>query len=158
MTKILHMYPRIPILCIWAWIFNSIEALWSCLHHDHEVVPCHVAFSMVTLSCSNLRKMECLKPLDPSLGVNQTWTKRSDHEQKSECVDIWICVVLRIFHVLPSCFLLALCPFNYIIVWQTPRNIISLPWSPDLCSERTASASLTAKNHWTMTVNNNVGM
>ena len=51
-----------------------------------------------------------LKPLNPWLGVNQTWTKRSDHAPKSGCAVFFnICskrVVLRIFFMFDLlCFL-----------------------------------------------------
>jgi hypothetical protein len=42
---------------------------------------------IVQLPWSNFLKNQFTKPLGPSLGVNQMWTKRSDHAPKSECAD-----------------------------------------------------------------------
>jgi hypothetical protein len=33
-------------------------------------------------------KNQFIKSLGPSLGVNQMWTKRSDHTPRSECVNL----------------------------------------------------------------------
>ena len=33
--------------------------------------------------------MQILNPFGPSLGANQIWTKGSDHEPKSGCVDLF---------------------------------------------------------------------
>ena len=49
-----------------------------------------------------------LKPLGPSLGVKQMWTKRGDIVPKSGCADCLIYISKKdsfgenIFHVLPS--------------------------------------------------------
>ena len=67
--KALKIYP----LEMWPWSFPMSKGLlsWSKF--------------MVTITWSNSLKNIYLKPLGPWLGVNQTWTKGSDHALKSGC-------------------------------------------------------------------------
>ena len=51
-----------------------------------STVRLHGPTSMVWFPKKNL----FTKPLGPSLGVNQMWTRRSDHAPKDECVDFFL--------------------------------------------------------------------
>ena len=62
---------------------------------DHEVIPWNMAFSMVQLPWSHFLKNQFTKLLGPSLGVNQTWTKRNDHAPKSECIRLFLIYVQK---------------------------------------------------------------
>ena len=54
---------------------------------DHEVIPVKIAFLHgPTFRVRFLIKYKFTKPLGPSVGVNQIWTKRNDHAPKNECV------------------------------------------------------------------------
>jgi len=52
---------------------------------DHEVGMGDAFFPW-----SDFLKHQFTKPLGPSLGVNQMWTKRNDHAPKNKCVDFFI--------------------------------------------------------------------
>ena len=62
---------------------------------DHEVRPWKMAFFQSSTSWSNIhgpiffKKNQYTKPLGPSLGVNQMWTKENDHAPKNECADFF---------------------------------------------------------------------
>ena len=62
---------------------------------DHEKGP----FSMVQFhgptSMIRLLKKVVLKALDPSIGVNQMWTKKNDHASESECAKISLATQMK---------------------------------------------------------------
>ena len=81
---------------------------------------------MVTLLWSNYFINVFSKPLGLSLGVNRTWTKRSDHAPKSGCADFFlICskrLVLRnffMFDISPSS---SFVPCSYGNIWGKYKN------------------------------------
>ena len=123
---------------------------------DHEVYHVKDIFPwshfIITLPWSDLWQNTHLKPLGPWLGVNQTWTKRSDHSPKNGRVSFLIYIKKgnfgNILHVWSSPLLLPLFPCNYGKVFD-----FSLPWSPDFW-ERTFFCLSHCKNPWTMTMDN----
>ena len=62
----------------------------------------------------------------PSLGVNLTWTKRSDHAPKSGCADFYFKFIWQfwekkiMFDLSP--FLLPFFPHNFENVWQKKKE------------------------------------
>ena len=59
---------------------------------DHKVVPCPDGIFLWSHYHDLIfKKMQFLKALDPSLGVNRTWTKRSDHALESGFSFMYIC-------------------------------------------------------------------
>ena len=74
------------IFCTWR------RALRAGLHHgpwsrimEDDLSPW--SDSMIQLSWSDFLKNKFIKPLGPSLSVNQMWIKKNDHAPKSACVD-----------------------------------------------------------------------
>jgi hypothetical protein len=73
-------------------IFNPLSSrpfYTMIMKSDHGGWPFPWSGLLVQLPWSGFQKDQFTKPLGPSLGVNQMWTKRSDHAPKSECVDIF---------------------------------------------------------------------
>ena len=69
-----------------------LSKLRGCLHHGpwscpmpEGIVPW--SHNTITLAWSDFSKYAFFNPLGPWLGVNWTWTKRSDHAPKNGCLD-----------------------------------------------------------------------
>ena len=86
-------------------------------------------------------------PLGTWLGVNQMWTKRSDHAPKVDVL-IYICPKRA---VLEQFFMFDLLPFfpSFLVTMDTfgknnnnnnNKTVIPLSWSPDICNKRTSFA------------------
>ena len=57
---------------------------------DHEVVPGQMAFfPWPNFHGQFFFKLQILKPLGMSVGVNRAWTKRSDHAPRSRFIDFF---------------------------------------------------------------------
>ena len=90
----------------WSWTMEDGLFQWSSL--------------MVNLLCSDFLKNQFTKPLSPSLGVNQMWTKKNDHAPKSEGVDFFnTCpkrAVLKKIQVWPfSCLFLGFTCLHFLL-------------------------------------------
>ena len=81
---------------------------------DDKVVPCQRAFFHGHTSMVQFLKNAFLKPLGPSLGINQIWTNKSDHAPKSGCADLFdICPKRAILGFFFMFDLLPFFPCNY---------------------------------------------
>ena len=70
------------------WIFRADfhHGPWSRTVEDGIFLRSNL---MVQLPWSDFLDNRFTKPLGPSLGVNQMWTKKDDHAPKSECANIF---------------------------------------------------------------------
>jgi hypothetical protein len=66
-------------------IVHSVENIRAGLHHG----PWSRTMDNGIFPWSNFLKIQFPKPLAPSLGVNQMWTKRNDHAPKNKCDDFY---------------------------------------------------------------------
>ena len=65
----------------------GIGIMRGCLRHEPWSCPMtNDLFSRAPSLVKSLKDAKIFKSLGPSLGVNQMWTKRSDHAQKNDCV------------------------------------------------------------------------
>ena len=111
------------------WVLKGWFTPWT-MKSDHG----RQHFSMVQLPLYDFWKKQFTKPLGPSLGVNQMWTKRKNHAPKSECADFFnICpkkAVLKKFdHSFVFFCLRLVFPNNKSInYYYYYYNNIYLPW------------------------------
>ena len=134
----------------WRFLHQLLKLIYVM---DHEVGPWKMAFFHGPTSIVQfLKKIKVTKPLGPSLGVNQMWTKRNGHAPKSECAIFLIICPKRVskfdnFQVWPfSCLLLSsssLPPKKKSFKFY--YNNISLPWTLAFSYQSTYFVSPTTK-------------